>query len=53
MKYRCYCDSVTTEQYARVAPAELDTARVRPQSKDILRDGTDVREARPPRYSDE
>jgi hypothetical protein len=53
MKYRCYCDSVATEQYARVAPDELDTARVRPQSEDILHNGTDVREAHLPRHSDE
>ncbi|WP_449404671.1 DUF7563 family protein [Halococcus hamelinensis] len=41
------CDAFVTQQYVRVfAPTGMDTVRVCPDCPDMLRDGSDVREAK-------
>jgi NAD-dependent SIR2 family protein deacetylase len=44
------CGEFVTDQYVRVfAPTGMDTVRVCPQCPDMMRDGSDVREAKTPR----
>ncbi|WP_425311113.1 DUF7563 family protein [Halococcus dombrowskii] len=41
------CGAFVTEQYVRVfAPADMETVRVCPECPDMIREGSDVREAK-------
>ncbi|WP_449271604.1 DUF7563 family protein [Haloferax sp. ATCC BAA-645] len=45
------CDSFVTEGYVRVfAPEGMDAPRVCPHCEDLVRDGSQVREARATRH---